>query len=180
MAGPTPAFAGVQGHAGTENTNASESGSADYRASASFCRKTVVRPFDLEESVSMFMRTGINARQSHPNTGQMEPVMAAILGPCTHPSVVDVDGRLQAPVNSRLIQRVQTRLFSGERRILLDLSRLTAIDAAGVGELIQAYNATRAAGGELRVAHATSRVFRFLEVAGVLRFLTAGPSACRQ
>ena len=100
--------------------------------------------------------------------------MAVIFEPCTHPSVLDVDGRLQAPVDSTLIQRVQTRLFRGERRILLNLSRLTAIDAAGVGELIQAFNATRAAGGELRVAHATSRVFRFLEVAGVLRFLTAG------
>ena len=125
------------------------------------------------------MQTSLNARQCHPTT-KLEAVMAAILEPCAHPSVLEVDGRLQAPVNSRLIQRVQTRLFRGERRILLDLSRLTAIDAAGVGELIQAFNATRAAGGELRVAHATSRVFRFLEVAGVLRFLTAGPSACRQ
>jgi anti-sigma B factor antagonist len=121
----------------------------------------------------MFMQTGNNARQSHPDTRQMEAVMAAILGPCTDPSVIDVDGRLQAPVDSKLIQRVHKRLFSGERRIFLDLSRLTAIDAAGVGELIQAFNATRAAGGELRVARATRRVFRFLEVAGVLRLLTA-------
>jgi anti-sigma B factor antagonist len=106
--------------------------------------------------------------------------MAAILEHCTHPSVLEVDGRLQAPVNSRLIQHVQTRLFRGERRILLDLSRVTAIDAAGVGELIRAFNATRAAGGELRVARANSRIFRLLEVAGVLRCLTAGPSARRQ
>jgi anti-sigma B factor antagonist len=106
--------------------------------------------------------------------------MAAILEHCTHPSVLEVDGRLQVPVNSKLIQRVRTRLFRGERRILLDLSRVTAIDAAGVGELIRAFNATRAAGGELRVARANSRIFRLLEVAGVLRCLTAGPSARRQ
>lgn len=102
--------------------------------------------------------------------------MVAILEQCTHPSVLEVDGRLQSPVNSTLIQRVQTRLFRGERRILLDLSRVTAIDAAGVGELIRAFNATRAAGAELRMARANSHVFRLLEVAGVLGFLTAdGP-----
>jgi anti-anti-sigma factor len=147
---------------------------ADYRASASFCRKALARPVDLEESGSAFMQTGVDARRSHPDTRKPETVMAAILEHCTHPSVLEVDERLQAPVNSRLIQHVQTRLFRGERRILLDLSRVTAIDAAGVGELIGAFNATRAAGGELRVAHANRRVFRLLEVAGVLWFLAAG------
>ena len=63
--------------------------------------------------------------------------MVAILEQCTHPSLLEVDGRLQAPANSTLIQRVQTRLFRGERRIFLDLSRVTAIDAAGVGKLIR-------------------------------------------
>jgi anti-sigma B factor antagonist len=129
---------------------------------------------DLEESGSVFMQTGVNARRSHPNTRKPEANMAAILERCTHPSVLEIDGRLQAPVNSTLIQRVQARLFRGERRILLDLSRVTAIDAAGVGELIRAFNATRAAGGELRVARANRRVFRLLEVAGVLWFLAAG------
>jgi anti-sigma B factor antagonist len=100
--------------------------------------------------------------------------MVAMLEQCTHPSLLEVDGRLQAPANSTLIQRVQTRLFRGERRIFLDLSRVTAIDAAGVGELICVFNATRAVGGELRVARATKRVFRLLEVAGVSRFLAAG------
>ena len=98
--------------------------------------------------------------------------MVAILEQCMHASALEVDGRFQAPVNSTLIQRVQARLSRGERRILLDLSRVTAIDAAGVGELIQAFNATRAAGGALRVARANSYVSRLLEVAGVLRFLT--------
>jgi anti-anti-sigma factor len=126
------------------------------------------------------MQTGLNARRSHSNTRKLEAVMVAILEHCTHPSVLEVDGRFQAPVNSTLIQRVQTRLFRGERRILLDFSRVTAIDAAGVGELIQALNATRAAGGELQVARANRRVSRLLEVAGVLRFLTAGPSPRRQ
>jgi anti-sigma B factor antagonist len=121
----------------------------------------------------MFMQTSVNAGQCHPNPTKLEAVMAAILEPCAHLSVLEVDGRLEAPVNSTLIQRVQSRLFRGQRRILLDLSRVTAIDAAGVGELIRAVNAARAAGGELRVARANSRVFRLLEVAGVLRFLTA-------
>ena len=102
--------------------------------------------------------------------------MVAILAQCTHPSVLEVDGRLQAPVNCKLTERVQTHLLRGERRILVDLSPVMAIDAAGVGELVRVFNATRAAGGELRVARVNRRVSRLLEVAGVLRFLMeAGP-----
>src|SRR5262245_46294013 len=50
----------------------------------------------------------------------------------TQPWTVQVEGKLQAPVNSELSQTVEAALARGERRVLLNLSRLTNIDAAGI------------------------------------------------
>jgi anti-anti-sigma factor len=106
--------------------------------------------------------------------------MTALLEQCTRRSILEVEGALRAPLTSELRQRVQARLVRGERRILLDLSHVSHIDAAGVGELVGAFNTTRAAGGVLQIAHASGRVGHLLHVAGVLQLLTGGASSCRQ
>jgi anti-anti-sigma factor len=63
-------------------------------------------------------------------------------------------------------------LASNERRILLDLAQLSDIDAAGVGELVRAFNTLKAAGGVLRITHANPHVRQLLRVAGVLGLLS--------
>ena len=88
-------------------------------------------------------------------------------------SVLEVKGSLRAPATSACGHRVHDRLRFGERRLLLDLTRLADIDAAGVGELVRVFNAMRAAGGVLHIAHARRRVRRLLDVAGVWRHLGA-------
>jgi hypothetical protein len=50
------------------------------------------------------------------------------------------------PVDCVLRSRVESLLRSGVRRVLLDLSGVSNIDAADVGELIQIFNAAAAAG----------------------------------
>jgi anti-anti-sigma factor len=65
-------------------------------------------------------------------------------------------------------------LGRGYRRILLDLSGLLAIDAAGIGELIRAYNTTTAEGGVLRIVNANARVRRLLEITRVFELLSRG------
>ena len=100
--------------------------------------------------------------------------MKAFLEQCSHQSILQVVGTLRAPVSSELSQSVQSHLFRGERRILLDLSRLSDLDAAGVGELVRAFNTISAAGGLFRIAHASRRVAQLLDITGVLRFMTAG------
>ena len=87
--------------------------------------------------------------------------------------VLEVKGSLRAPATSALRHRVHDRLRFGERRLLLDLSRLADIDAAGVGELVHVFNTMRAAGGVLQIAEARKRVRRLLDVAGVWRPLSA-------
>ena len=89
---------------------------------------------------------------------------------CTF-AVLEIGGILRVPMSSELQVRVDTLLSQGYRRILLNLARLTDIDAAGVGELMRVYRKTAATGGLLRIANPRRRVRQLLEIAGTLRFL---------
>jgi anti-anti-sigma factor len=107
-------------------------------------------------------------------TSEPPGMVDGLIEPATHPSVLPVEGTLRVPVHSELIQNVKALLGRGERRILLDLARLSDIDAAGIGELVRAFNATRAAGGVLQIANASRHVSQPLEISGLLGLLTAG------
>lgn len=98
--------------------------------------------------------------------------MTAVLEECTRWSVVELDGTLRAPIRMRLCEKVEALLRRGQRQIVLDLARVSAIDAAGIGELIRAYDTAVGAGGVVRIAGAKGRVRQLLEVVGVLRLLS--------
>jgi anti-sigma B factor antagonist len=85
-----------------------------------------------------------------------------------------LEGALRAPVDVVLRGRVEALLQQGVRRVVLDLSGVSDIDAAGVGELIHNVNVAAAAGGAIEIACASRRVHHVLEVLGVLKLLTAG------
>jgi anti-anti-sigma factor len=88
-------------------------------------------------------------------------------------AVVHIEGPLRLPMKADLPHKVQGLLRSGQRRILLDLARVPAIDAAGVGELVRAYNKAAAANGRLRIVHLTAYVRVILHRVGLLRLLSA-------
>ena len=86
-------------------------------------------------------------------------------------SRLHLNGALRVPMNGDLWRSVRCLLQRGERAIVVDLARVPTIDAAGIGELVRAYNMTIAAHGELRVAHATRWVHETLQLAGLSRLL---------
>ena len=71
---------------------------------------------------------------------------------------------------------VRTLLRRGERRIVLDLAGVSRIDAAGIGELVRAYNIAIASNGALRIVNTTPRVREMLERVGLFDRLNAGPN----
>ena len=77
-----------------------------------------------------------------------------------------VDGTLRSPVDGVLRSRVESLLHGCVRRVVLDLSGVSDIDAAGVGELIHLFNTAAAAGGVVEIAHATPHVHHVLDVVG--------------
>jgi anti-anti-sigma factor len=96
-------------------------------------------------------------------------------GPCSeHMSVLYIEGHLRVPVDRQLRRSVSALLNRGERCLVLDLARVSRIDAAGVGELVRAYNMTAAANGLLQVVHATTWVRLILERVGLYEILTGG------
>jgi anti-anti-sigma factor len=89
-------------------------------------------------------------------------------------AILHVEGVLRVPLGETLSRSVDAVLRRGRRLVLLDLSRLVEIDAAGVGELLRLLKMTTAAGGVLQIMHPTRHVRHVLEVTGVLRLLTGG------
>jgi anti-sigma B factor antagonist len=91
-------------------------------------------------------------------------------------AVVTVEGPLRAPVSGRLREGVEFLLERGERAIVLDLARVMAVDAAGLGELVRAYNMASAAGGRLRVVDAPRRVRELIDLSRLSAVFAAEPA----
>jgi anti-sigma B factor antagonist len=88
------------------------------------------------------------------------------------PSVIRIAGPLLGPTQTELARRVEARLDRGERWLVVDLRKVSEIDAAGVGQLVRAFNLTRAAGGMLQIANASRRVQTLLDVTCVSNVLS--------
>jgi anti-anti-sigma factor len=87
-------------------------------------------------------------------------------------AVLHPQGPLRAPVPATLRHDVQRLLDGGQRLILLDLSCVPEVDAAGVGEVVRAYNMATAARGALSVGRTADRVAELLDRAGLLQKLS--------
>jgi anti-anti-sigma factor len=123
---------------------------------------------------------GIN-RAPSPRVYRNDGVMTVILKLCpTRAHIVRVKSSLGIPGSRALRHRVRALLRRGERRIVLDLSAVSRIDAAGVGELIRAFNMTAAVNGALRVVNATAWVREILERAHVFEVLSGETTGNRQ
>lgn len=104
------------------------------------------------------------------NVGQLDRSMSGR----ARTSIVTVDRTLRTPLSGALRDTIAGLLRRGDRCLVLDLQALEEIDASGIGELISAFNATRAVGGILRITHTRTRVRRMLSLTGVLHLLGDG------
>jgi anti-sigma B factor antagonist len=92
-----------------------------------------------------------------------------------HGTVLHIGGALRAPNMSELTDRAGALLRRGERRVLIDLSGVEELDAAGLGELVEVHNRIRAASGVMRIVNATNRIRTLLARTGLLRVLNVDP-----
>jgi anti-sigma B factor antagonist len=100
-------------------------------------------------------------------TGQLE-IRFQSLGGCL---IVRAAGELDAANAPAVRDHLIGRLKLGETAVILDLSRVTIADTAGVGAVLAAGHEMRASGGLLRVAGAqpaVRRIFRVIDAAGVV------------
>jgi anti-anti-sigma factor len=93
--------------------------------------------------------------------------------------IVHVEDPLRTPISQALCHKVRELLRRGERRIVLDMSAVSRIDAGGVGELVRALNMTTDHNGILRIANTTRWVRQLLEHAHLFDLL-GGKAEVRQ
>jgi anti-anti-sigma regulatory factor len=131
-----------------------------YADSASSCRKSGQAMNRVPQAV------GVAQGVTRPRRS-----LSVIRGPCSQNlCVLYLDGPLLAPLTGELRHRVHTLLRRGERAIALDLTSVPKIDAAGVGQLVRAYNVATAAKGTLRIMNASAWVRHVLERVCSLHF----------
>ena len=72
-----------------------------------------------------------------------------------------------------LKDKVQSLINQGQKNILLDLSGVSYVDSAGLGELVQAYATTKNRGGALKLLSVTKRLKDLLVVTKLLTVFDA-------
>ena len=83
--------------------------------------------------------------------------------------IVDLTGRLLAGVGDEILRNVVNELLAeGWRKILLNLSGVTAVDSAGIGELVSSLKICRKFDASLKLLNLHERVRRSLHLAQLL------------
>jgi len=67
-----------------------------------------------------------------------------------------------------LKDKVQSLIQQGQKNVLIDLSGVSYVDSAGLGELVQAYATTKNRGGALKLLNVTKRLRDLLVVTKLL------------
>ena len=67
-----------------------------------------------------------------------------------------------------LKDKVQSLIQQGHKNLLIDLSGVSYVDSAGLGELVQAYATTKNRGGALKLLNVTKRLKDLLVVTKLL------------
>jgi anti-sigma B factor antagonist len=83
--------------------------------------------------------------------------------------VVDLDGKLTAGMGDQLLRDAVAQLLADRhRKILVNLSQVSFIDSAGVGELVAGLRAAQRAGAALKILNSSERVNSTLYLARLL------------
>lgn len=87
-------------------------------------------------------------------------------------TIVDLEGDLVAGVGDEVLRETINDLLAGQRRsILLNLSRVTRLDSAGVGEVVAGWKLASRFGARVKLLRPGDRVRSALQLAQVLPLL---------
>ncbi|HUM01596.1 MAG TPA: anti-sigma factor antagonist [Thermoanaerobaculia bacterium] len=83
--------------------------------------------------------------------------------------IADLKGQLHAGLGDEILRGVVNELLAeGWRKILLNCSKVTSIDSAGVGELVQSLRICRKFEADLKLLNLHDRIKRSLHLAQLL------------
>jgi anti-sigma B factor antagonist len=83
--------------------------------------------------------------------------------------ILDLKGRLTAGLGDQILRdAIDELLAEGRRRILLNLSEVSFLDSAGVGELVAGLKTSRRFQAQLKLLNVGERVYSTLDMARLL------------
>ena len=83
--------------------------------------------------------------------------------------ILDLKGRLTAGLGDQILREaIDELLAEGRRHVLLNLSEVSFLDSAGVGELVAGLKTARRFGAELKLLNVGDRVYSTLDMARLL------------
>jgi anti-sigma B factor antagonist len=89
-------------------------------------------------------------------------------------TILDIDGRLMFGDGDRMLRdRINVLMHQGQRKLLLNLRDVTALDSAGVGILVWKYVTVTRQGGELKLVNLSSRAANVLMITKLLTVFEA-------
>jgi len=89
-------------------------------------------------------------------------------------AIVDLNGRITLSEGAGTVRNAVKKLLQdGHKKILLNLSDVTYMDSAGLGEMAAAYITVSNIGGQLKLVHASARIESLLQVTKLLTVLVA-------
>jgi anti-sigma B factor antagonist len=83
--------------------------------------------------------------------------------------------RMMYPLLADFSGAVTGLLAAGSRKLLLDFSKVTYVDSATIGCLMDLYRQTTAAGGKLKIVGVQKRVETMLTMTGAHNFIEMHP-----
>ena len=92
--------------------------------------------------------------------------------------ILELTGPLQIGVECKQLELAFDQfLRDGHTRVVLDLTKLTKLDSAGLGKIVNCFSRLKTSGGALCLAGTTSMIDGVLKLAHADRFLKSYPTA---
>jgi anti-sigma B factor antagonist len=92
-------------------------------------------------------------------------------------AVIELSGSFQMGVECKRLELAVEQLISEKRtRVVLDLSKVSKIDSAGVGRIVNSFSRLKVAGGTMRLAGVNGMVCGVFKMTRVDRLMKSYPT----
>ena len=83
--------------------------------------------------------------------------------------ILDLDGKIKLGEGcAELHKALRFLIETGEKRVLLNLEKVSYIDSSGLGELVSGYAAFKRIGGEMKLLHLSPSVHQLMTLTKLL------------
>jgi len=91
-------------------------------------------------------------------------------------TVLDCDGRLTFTAGAELSRRITAIGRGATTNVILDLERVSYVDSAGLGAIVDAYMQLRKRDGVMKFVNPSSRTRHMLQITGIATLVETHPT----